>query len=107
MIFLILFLKALSKHFNIFSKESGTIDIDELKTVLRSCMEESSLQLSEDDLDSLTALLFESADEDGSGEISFDELKAELEKHPGVIENLSIRYSILPKSSTAYMYKCI
>lgn len=67
-------------------------------------MEESSLQLSEDDLDSLTALLFESADEDGSGEISFDELKAELEKHPGVIENLSIRYSILPKSSTAYMY---
>lgn len=72
------------------ANESGTIDIDELKTVLRSCMEESSLQLSEDDLDSLTALLFESADEDGSGEISFDELKAELEKHPGVIENLSI-----------------
>jgi Ca2+-binding EF-hand superfamily protein len=54
-------------------------------------MEESSLKLSEDDLDSLTALLFESADEDSSGEISFEELKAELEKHPGVIDNLTIR----------------
>lgn len=71
---------------------SGTIDIDELKTVLRSCMEESSLKLSEDDLDSLTALLFESADEDDSGAITFEELKAELEKHPGVLENLTIRY---------------
>ena len=54
-------------------------------------MEESSLKLSEDDIDSLTALLFEAADEDCSGEITFEELKVELEKHPGVIDNLTIR----------------
>lgn len=36
--------------------------------------------------------LFEDADVDKSGTISFEELKAELEKHPGVIENLTIRY---------------
>lgn len=35
--------------------------------------------------------LFEDADTDNSGTISFDELKSELEKHPGVIENLTIR----------------
>lgn len=70
---------------------SGSIDRDELKTVLRSCMEESSLSLGEDNLDNLTDVLFDAADEDKSGEIAFEELKAELEKHPGVIENLTIR----------------
>ncbi|XP_078330195.1 NADPH oxidase 5-like isoform X3 [Crassostrea virginica] len=69
---------------------SGSIDREELKTVLRSCMEESSLSLSEEDLDDLTQVLFEAADEDNSGSITFEELKAELEKHPGVIENLTI-----------------
>ena len=54
-------------------------------------MEESSLQLSEDNLDALTMALFESADDDNSGEITFDELREELEKHPGIIENLTIR----------------
>ncbi|XP_052694613.1 NADPH oxidase 5-like isoform X2 [Crassostrea angulata] len=69
---------------------SGSIDREELKTVLRSCMEESSLTLSEEDLDDLTDVLFDAADEDNSGSITFEELKAELEKHPGVIENLTI-----------------
>lgn len=54
-------------------------------------MEESSLTLSEEDLDDLTDVLFDAADEDNSGSITFEELKAELEKHPGVIENLTIR----------------
>ena len=35
--------------------------------------------------------LFEDADVDKSGTINFEELKAELGKHPGVIENLTIR----------------
>ncbi|XP_060064891.1 NADPH oxidase 5-like [Ylistrum balloti] len=69
---------------------SGTIDRDELKTVLMSCTEESSLSISEENMDALTDILFDSADEDNSGAISFDELKAELEKHPGVLENLTI-----------------
>ena len=59
--------------------------------MLASCMDESSLQLTEDSLDRLTWALFESADEDGSGAITFEELVGELEKFPGVLENLTIR----------------
>ena len=70
---------------------SGTIDKEELKTVLKSSMEESSIQLPEDRLDQLTTILFEDADTDNSGSITFEELSTELEKHPGVLENLTIR----------------
>jgi Ca2+-binding EF-hand superfamily protein len=51
----------------------------------------SSLELSEETLDELTNTLFESADVDQSGSITFEELHDELLKHPGVIENLTIR----------------
>ena len=61
-----------------------------MKDVLRSCLEESSLKLGEENLDKLTEALFESADQDGSGDISFEELVNELKKHPGVMENLSM-----------------
>lgn len=54
-------------------------------------MDESSLSLSDDALEELTMTLFEAADEDCSGEITFEELLNELERHPGVIENLTIR----------------
>lgn len=54
-------------------------------------MDESALKFSEDKLDELTRALFEDADTDRSGTISFEELQAELDKHPGVVENLTIR----------------
>ncbi|KAK3594672.1 hypothetical protein CHS0354_016337 [Potamilus streckersoni] len=77
--------------FNVFDVDgNGTIDVYELRTVLKSCMEESSLSLTDENLDKLTEALFESADEDGSDTITFEELKAELEKHPGLLENLTI-----------------
>ncbi|PVD36334.1 hypothetical protein C0Q70_03313 [Pomacea canaliculata] len=69
---------------------SGTIDREELGTVLRSCMEESSLVLSEENLQALTDALFDDADADKSGEITFEKLKDQLEKHPGVMQNLTI-----------------
>ena len=56
-----------------------------------SCMEESSLKLSDEDLNELTRALFEEADEDGSGEITFEELSAELDKYPDVRDNLTMR----------------
>lgn len=71
---------------------SGSIDKDELMAVLRACMEESSLSLTDENLEDLTDVLFDAADEDESGTITFEELRAELEKHPGVIENLTIRF---------------
>ncbi|XP_050396524.2 NADPH oxidase 5 [Patella vulgata] len=69
---------------------NGSIDKYELLTVLQSSVHESSLSVSDTDLELLTDVLFESADSDGSGSISFDELKEELEKHPGLLENLTI-----------------
>ena len=71
-------------------------------------MEESSLSLSEEDLDDLTQVLFEAADEDDSGSITFEELKAELEKHPGVIENLTIRLGHVALDQTTFLlYKLL
>lgn len=70
---------------------SGSIDPDELRTVLKSCLRESAISLPEEKLDDLTLALFESADKDNSGAITFEELKAELETFPEVMENLTIR----------------
>ena len=50
------------------------------------------MTLSDAVLDELASALFESADTDKSGLISFEELCEVLEKHPGVTENLTIRY---------------
>ncbi|KAI4880347.1 hypothetical protein NFI96_021114, partial [Prochilodus magdalenae] len=72
---------------------SGSIDPDELRTVLKSCLRESAISLPEEKLDDLTLALFESADKDNSGSITFEELKAELETFPEVMENLTIRVS--------------
>ncbi|XP_029010740.1 NADPH oxidase 5 isoform X2 [Betta splendens] len=69
---------------------SGSIDPDELRTVLKSCLRESAISLPEEKLDDLTLALFESADKDKSGSITFEELKAELETFPEVMENLTI-----------------
>ncbi|XP_077451906.1 NADPH oxidase 5 isoform X2 [Stigmatopora argus] len=69
---------------------SGSIDPGELRTVLKSCLRESAISLSEEKLDDLTLALFESADRDASGAITFEELKAELEDFPEVMENLTI-----------------
>lgn len=73
---------------------SGSIDPDELRIVLKSCLRESAISLPEEKLDDLTLALFESADKDKSGAITFEELKAELESFPEVMENLTIRLNI-------------
>lgn len=62
--------------------------------MLKSCLRESAISLPEEKLDDLTLALFESADKDNSGAITFEELKAELETFPEVMENLTIRSSI-------------
>ena len=58
--------------------------------MLLSCMEESSMKLSDKDINDLTQALFDDADTDQSGSISFEELVAELDKHPGVRDNLTM-----------------
>nr|XP_014703681.2 NADPH oxidase 5 [Equus asinus] len=69
---------------------NGSIDPDELRTVLQSCLRESAISLPDEKLDQLTLALFESADRDCSGAITFEELRDELQRFPGVMENLTI-----------------
>ncbi|XP_061227071.1 NADPH oxidase 5 [Neopsephotus bourkii] len=69
---------------------SGSIDPDELRLVLRWCLRESAIALPEERLTDLTLALFEAADKDHSGSITFEELKEELERFPEVMENLTI-----------------
>ncbi|XP_053933080.1 NADPH oxidase 5 isoform X1 [Cuculus canorus] len=69
---------------------SGSIDPDELRVVLRWCLRESAIALPEERLEDLTLALFEAADKDHSGSITFEELREELEGFPEVMENLTI-----------------
>eukprot|EP00057_Strongylocentrotus_purpuratus_P035141 XP_797866.3 PREDICTED: NADPH oxidase 5-like [Strongylocentrotus purpuratus] len=68
---------------------SGFIDVDELRTVLRSCTDECALTLPEETLTELTEILFADADVDGDGEVSFEELSEQLQRYPGITSNLS------------------
>ncbi|NWZ55669.1 NOX5 oxidase, partial [Haliaeetus albicilla] len=69
---------------------SGSIDPDELRVVLGWCLRESAIALPEERLGDLTLALFEAADKDHSGSITFEELREELEGFPEVLENLTI-----------------
>lgn len=62
-----------------------------MRTVLQSCIEESSLSLDQQQLEELTEVLFEESDTDRDGFISFEELCSFLENYPGIAENLHIR----------------
>ena len=69
----------------------GLIDPQELNTVLKANMVESQLSLTDDSIEQLTLAIFEVADVDKDGGITFDELSAVLEQYPDVMNNLSIR----------------
>jgi NADPH oxidase 5 len=58
---------------------------------MRACMEENGMKFSEDQVEDLTMALFEDADVEVRGAITFEALKAQLEKHDGLLENLTIR----------------
>ena len=65
---------------------------DEIRTVLKSCMEESKLKLDDQQVDELMEVLFEEIETNHKGEIGLDQFKAFLSEYPGVAEHLSIRY---------------
>ncbi|XP_034291384.1 NADPH oxidase 5 isoform X2 [Pantherophis guttatus] len=79
----------------------GSIEPDELRMVLKSCLKESSISLPEEKLDDLTMALFESADSDKSGSITFEELREELQRFPEIMENLTISAASWLKPPTA------
>ncbi len=58
---------------------------------MRACMEENGMRFSEEQIEDLAMALFEDADIESRGAITYAALKNQLEKHDGVLENLSIR----------------
>lgn len=58
---------------------------------MRACMEENGMQFSEEQIADLTMAMFEDADTNSRGAITYEALKNQLEKHGGLLENLSIR----------------
>ncbi|XP_023719098.1 NADPH oxidase 5 isoform X3 [Cryptotermes secundus] len=78
----------------------GLIQHRELQHVMRACMEENGMKFSEEQIDDLTMALFEDADSENRGTITYEALKNQLEKHGGLLENLSIsidRWLVPPK----------
>ncbi|KAG6451715.1 LOW QUALITY PROTEIN: NADPH oxidase 5 [Manduca sexta] len=78
----------------------GLIQHRELQHVMRACMEENGMQFSDEQLLDLTTAMFEDADTERRGEITYDALKNQLAKHGGLLENLSIsidRWLVPPK----------
>ncbi|KAK9869219.1 hypothetical protein WA026_002969 [Henosepilachna vigintioctopunctata] len=78
----------------------GLIQHRELQHVMRACMVENGMQFSEEQIDDLTHAMFEDADTDNRGAITYEALKSQLEKHGGLLENLSIsidRWLVPPK----------
>lgn len=72
-------------------KGDGLIQLRELEHVMRACMEENGIQFNEEQIEELTMALFDDADQANRGAITFEALKKQLEKHEGLLENLSIR----------------
>ncbi|XP_017779285.1 PREDICTED: NADPH oxidase 5 [Nicrophorus vespilloides] len=78
----------------------GLIQHKELQHVMRACMEENGMRFSEEQIDDLTVAMFEDADTNNRGAITYEALKYQLEKHGGLLENLSIsidRWLVPPK----------
>ena len=74
------------------------IKFNELKEVLKACTEENGMKFTNEQLDQLTSALFEDAIiskggiPDGKVEgIQYEQLKAQLIKHPGLLDNLCKR----------------
>ena len=74
-----------------------------MKEVLKACIEENGMKFSEEQLDQLTYALYDDAVNSGGrwpnafqdyrreAGIKYEQLKAQMMKHPGLLENLSIK----------------
>jgi len=78
--------------------DDGLIQQSDLREVMKACMEENGMNFDEKEVEGLAQALNEDAAGLAAGEeaencpgITVDDLKAELAKHDGLLENLSIR----------------
>jgi len=81
--------------------DDGLIQQSDLREVMKACMEENGMNFDEKEVEGLAQALYEDAAGLAAGEdvpghervcpgITVDDLKAELAKHEGLLENLSI-----------------
>ncbi|XP_057371298.1 NADPH oxidase 5-like [Daphnia carinata] len=95
--------------FQIYDRDGdGLIQLHDLKAVLKACTEENKMNFSEEQLDQLALALYEDAVDSvnsntpsASNGLEFEHLKAQLEKHPGLIDELSFSLErfLLPSST--------
>lgn len=83
--------------FSIFL-DDGLIQQSDLREVMKACMEENGMKFDEKEIEDLAQALYEDAAGLAAGEaanetrgITVEDLKAELAKHEGLLENLSIK----------------
>ena len=78
--------------------DDGLIQQSDLREVMKACMEENGMKFDEKEIEDLAQALYEDAAGLAAGEaanetrgITVEDLKAELAKHEGLLENLSIK----------------
>ena len=78
--------------------DDGLIQQSDLREVIKACMEENGMRFDEKEVEDLAQALYEDAaglaageSADNSKGITVEDLKAELSKHDGLLENLSIK----------------
>ncbi len=81
--------------FRVFDTDQNErLDYEELKMMLKCCMEESPSLDMQETVDDLTAVLFKDIDKDDSGDISFEELKNAFGRHISLFKTLSVSTAI-------------
>lgn len=58
---------------------------------MTACMHENGMKFSPDQIEDLTSAMIEDAGTNNKDAITYEALKNQLEKHGGLLENLSIR----------------
>ncbi|XP_063633431.1 NADPH oxidase 5 [Cydia splendana] len=77
--------------FKVYDQDGdGLIQHRELQHVMRACMEENGMTFSEQQLLELTTAMFEDADTEQRGAITYEALRRQLDRHGGLLHNLSI-----------------
>ena len=77
-------------YFNVHV-DSDSIDPAEMRTMLAACVAVGVLGPTDNVLDTITLSLFDDADKDKAGEISFDQFRDVLQAHSEILDNLAVR----------------
>lgn len=70
----------------------GLIQHKELHDVISACIKENGMEFSEEQIEDLTMAMFDDADPQHKGSLTYEALKDQLQKHGGLLENLSITW---------------